>query len=131
MTAAMVGFGALLYARHRLTRREAPLAEVPAQAAAFASRSLLQITALCAAICAGIIAARMYAGKPIAGLSVLMPATGLAVLLWLGRKMQKAGAARVESTGFSDRPSPRPPKRESLAPPRPQSDAASNRHVSA
>ncbi len=132
MTAGMVGFGALLWSRHRLTNREGALDDVPAPSAVFASRSLLAITAVCAMICAVIVASRFYAGKPIAALSVLMPALGLAWLAWLALKMRRFRASAVDSTTAADRPSRRPPKPDSLTPPLPnQSDAASNRHASA
>lgn len=128
----MVGFGALLWGRHRLVRREGPLEEVSAESVNLASRALFAITAFSTAICAGIIGSHLYAGKPIAALSVLMPAVGLAWLAGLGWKMRQLPRAAVEPHSASDRPSRRPPKRDSLAPPLPsQGDAASNRHASA
>jgi hypothetical protein len=132
MTAGMVGFGALLWGRHRLTRREGALAEVAPQSATVASRAVLAVAAFCAAICFGIIASRIYAGKSIAALSVLMPAAGLGWLGWLGLKIRQLRSAAVESPAATDRPSRRPPKRDSLAPPlSSQSDGSSNRHASA
>jgi hypothetical protein len=132
MTAGMVGFGALLWGRHRLRGREGELEAIPAQSAVLASRALLAITAFCAVICCAIIGSRVYAGKSLAALSVLMPAVGLAWLGWLGWKMRQLRPAPVEAASASDRPSRRPPKRDSLTPPlSSQGDAASNRHASA
>jgi len=132
MTAGMVGFGALLWLRPRPNRAEGPPLDVPGPSAAHASRALLVITALSAAICCGIVASRAFAGKPIAALSLLMPAIGLGWLTWLGIKMQKLSRAAPGSTAASDRPSRRPPKRDSMTPPRPNpGDTGANRHVSA
>lgn len=132
MTACMVGFGALLFTRHRLTSREGALEAVPAHSPRQASRALLTITALSATIVSGIVASHLHAGKPVAALSVLMPLAGLSWLGWLGLKIRQHRPSPEDSTAPTDRPSRRPPKRDSLTPPLPnQGDAASNRHASA
>lgn len=131
MTVGMVGFGALLWGRHRLTSREGDLEPVPAESAVLAWRALSAITVFCSAICCVIIGSRVYAAKPLAALSVVMPAVGLTWLGLLGWKIRQLRLVAVESPATTDRPSKRPPKRDSLAPPLSnQGDSASNRHAS-
>lgn len=132
MTAGMVGFGALLWMRHRLTERARASEPVPAQNPRRVGRYLLLITGFSALVVALIVGERWYEGKPIALLSVAMPFAGLAWLLAIARKTQQMPPSAPESAATADRPSPRPPKRDSLAAPLAnQGNSSSNRHASA
>jgi len=132
MTAGMVGFGALLWTRHRLLQRRDPsltfLVRQPQQAA----RRVLTISALCTVLVCVIVGAHWHAGKPIGLLSVAMPLVGMSWLTAIGLRIGKLREAPLEGAASSDRPSRRPPKRESLTPPPQNQDKpASNRHASA
>jgi hypothetical protein len=131
MTAGMVGFGALLWTRHRLLARDSAVADAPAGKARFASRSLLLITAISTVIVAVIVGAYLRSGKPLAWLSVAMPLAGLSWLAAVGWKLRQLDETTAEGAAQADRASRRPAKRDSVAPPRPSPDKSpSDRHVS-
>ncbi|HYP87315.1 MAG TPA: hypothetical protein VEQ59_04165, partial [Polyangiaceae bacterium] len=78
-----------------------------------------------------VIGARALEGKPIAALSVAMPILGSLWLLAIARRVALVPEA-VEINAATDRPSRRPPKRDSRTSPVPnQGDSAPNRHASA
>lgn len=132
MTAAMVGFGGLLWTRHRLLRREAPLDAVAPAQARLAARAVFIITGFSAFVVCLIAASRLSESRPIALLSVAMPVVGLAWLFAIARRIRQVYLASRGASAQADRPSRRPPKRDSRTPPlASQSESASNRHVSA
>lgn len=93
MTAGMVGFGALLFVRHFLARREGALRPVATVDAARAARALLVITAISAALVVGIVALQWRRGGDIGLLSLTMPLVGL---LWLGSIVVRSRRHRVD-----------------------------------
>lgn len=112
MTIGMVGFGVLLWARHRLVKRESalpPIATADAQRAGFA---LLLITAISSLLVLGIVFLQWRRGGPIGWLSLAMPFAGL---LWLGSLGLQA--RRHSSADVAERPSLRGPKLDALGTP--------------
>ena len=81
MTAGITGFGLLLLVRHRLRRREAPLAPVEPSAVRQAARVFFITVGLIGVIIAGLLAVRLNPHSPTAVLSLTLPALGLG---WLG-----------------------------------------------
>jgi hypothetical protein len=81
MTAGMAGFGLLLLARHRLQRREAPLAPVEPSAVRQAARAFFITVGVIGAIIAVLLVVRMDPHSPTAALSLALPGLGLG---WLG-----------------------------------------------
>jgi hypothetical protein len=131
MTAGMVGFGALLWTRHRLLARDGALADPALREPRRAGQRVLIVTAIIAAIVALIIGSHWHAGKPIGLLSVAMPLVGLGWLAAIGLKLRQLPESAAEGAGQSDRASRRPPKRDSVAPPLTSpGQASSNRHAS-
>jgi hypothetical protein len=114
MTIGMVGFGVLLWARHRLVKvkRERalpPIATADAQHAGFA---LLLITAISGLLVLGIVFLQWQRGGPIGWLSLAMPFVGL---LWLASLALQA--RRYKSADVAERPSLRGPKLDALGTP--------------
>ena len=72
MTAGMVGFGSLLWARRRLRGPEGPLQKVPGNAAKHAGRTLLLIGGVIAVLVAVILGFRVHAGGAMSALSLLL-----------------------------------------------------------
>jgi len=114
MTAGMVGFGSLLWARRRLTGKEAPLSYVSPEAARAAGRAVLLIAAVIAALVAGIVSLRVHSGLGMSGLSLLLPALGLAWLAFLGVQILRHRASS-DTAPSTDRPSRRPARQEGRA----------------
>lgn len=117
MTAGMVGFGALLFVRHRLAKREGALRHVAAAEAAQAAHALLVITAISALLVLGIVGLQWRRGGDIGLLSLAMPLVGL---LWLGSlamlsRRHAVGAAAADLVERSS--APRPPKLDALGSP--------------
>jgi hypothetical protein len=115
MTAGMVGFGALLAVRHRLSRREGALGHVEEGAARSAGTAVLVVCGVSAALVLGIIGLQWRRGGPIGLLSLVMPLLGLLWLAWLGHKSLRHRDAAAEPPAAKDRPSRRPPKRDAVA----------------
>jgi len=115
MTAGMVGFGSLLWARRRLRGPEAPLAPAPRKAAQAAGRALLLISGVIAVLVAGIVSLRLRSALPIGALSLWLPAVGLSWLALLGLQVRRHREAAPDSPAGGDRPSRRPPARDNRA----------------
>jgi len=131
MTAGMLGFGALLWTRHRLLDRDSGFADAPIGKARLAGRSILLITAISSLIVTLIVGSYLLSGKPLAGLSVAMPLAGLSWLAAIGWKLRRLAETTAEGAGQAERPSRRPAKRDSVAPPRPSpGKSPSNGHAS-
>ena len=93
---------------------------------------MLILCGLVAVLVAAIVGSRAIDGKPIAILSVAMPLAGWLWLLAIGLRIRRLREVPAESATANDRPSRRPPKRDSLTPPLSnQGKGASNRHASA
>jgi hypothetical protein len=132
MTAGMVGFGALLWARRRLTRREGALAGVPAHAARHAGRTVLLISAVSGSLVLIIILAQVRRGGSVGVLSLALPALGLTWLVSLGLKALRHRDPIADAPAPNDRPSRRPPaNRDSHPSPKSGQDNAATRQVSA
>lgn len=133
MTAGMVGFGALLWTRHRLAKREDGLRPVRRSEALRAARTVAGVGGVVGLLMAGIVASRWHSGGSIAWLSVAMPLAALTWVLTIGLRAQRFGLSQTEAVAGSDRPSRRPPGLEALASAaaRPSSPPPANRQVSA
>ncbi len=132
MTLGMVGFGALLFVRHRLRGCEPALADIEAAPARRAGRVVLCITAMSALLVLGIIAAQLVAGGAVAPLSLLMPAAALLWLLSVGlRSLRHAALPPAAASNESDRPSRRPPDWTPRSPGMPSARPASDGHARA
>jgi hypothetical protein len=115
MTAGMVGFGALLWTRHRLGKREGALRPVRRTDALRAARTVVIICGVIGLLMAGIVASRWHSGGSIAWLSVAMPLATLAWISTIGLRAQRLGNGQTEGATSSERPSRRPPGLEALA----------------
>lgn len=131
MTVGLVSFGGLLWARHRLSRREEPLAGVPVAAARAMGRAVLLITAVSALIVVVIIAAGIRAHVSLSALSLVMPAAGLSWLGAIGLKILRYQAPEGEVASAGDRPSRRPPPWQNVPSRATSSGAPPNHHLSA
>ncbi|MES1187062.1 MAG: hypothetical protein ABUL60_24820 [Myxococcales bacterium] len=133
MTAGMVGFGGLLWARRRLHRSEGALQRVPQHLALRAGRALLTITGIVAALVGVIVALRWHSGGAISALSVGLPVIGLAWVALLGFQALNYREQATEAPTAGERPSRRPPNWDQVS--KPQSTSARpgppDRHVSA
>jgi hypothetical protein len=127
----MLLFGALLFARQRFGRPQAPLGRVDEPAARAAGRTVLIVSAVLGAIVVVIAGARWQSGGSIGALSLAMPAAALGWLASLGLKTARHREPALEPTAASDRPSRRPPHLQ----PKPGTQAnqagSSNRQLSA
>ena len=112
MTAGMVGFGMLLWARHRVQGAEAPLASVPVPVARQAGRALLFTCAVSTLLVLGIIGLQLRRGGGVSALSVALPAAGLAWLTSLAFKTLRLREAAPPMG--TDRASRRPPNWDGL-----------------
>jgi hypothetical protein len=95
MTAGMVGFGALLFVRHRLVKREGALRPVSAAEARHAGATVLILTGISALLVLGIVGLQWRRGGDIGLLSLAMPVVGL---LWLGSLGVLSRRHRVDPT---------------------------------
>lgn len=130
VTAGMVGFGVLLWARRRLRGPEGELERVPQPAARQAARALSIIWAIVAVLVGVIIGARLSSGGSISALSLALPLAGLAWLAVLAFQVWRYRERAGEAQSPGDRPSRRPASWDSLSTPsssRPPPDT----HVSA
>jgi hypothetical protein len=108
MTAGMVGFGILLWARHRLSKRASELQPVSAAQALIAGRAVLIVTAIIAALVAVIVLAQWRHGGALGLQSLAMPAAGLIWLAALGLKSLAFARGAAGPPVTSERPSRRP-----------------------
>jgi hypothetical protein len=131
VTVGMVGFGGLLWARQRLTRREGALARVPARAARNAGRTVLLVCAVVSAIIAVVVLTRLREGGGIGLLSLAMPGAGLLWLTSLGLKTQRHRDPAADAAPANDRPSRRPPRRDALPKPKSGQGSPSSERASA
>jgi len=127
----MVGFGALLWARHRLSKRAAALQPVSATQARVAGRAVLIVTAVITALVVVIVVAQWRHGGALGLQSLAMPAVGLLWLASLGLQSLAAARRALREPATTER-STRRPSREGVAqaqqrPSRPPTD----RHASA
>jgi hypothetical protein len=113
MTAGMVGFGALLWARHGLRGGQGPLLAISKPAASAAGRAVLGAAAAIAVSIAFIVGFRLQSGGAISTLSLALPALGLAWVALLGVQALRHPATSVEEPA-AERPSRRPPEWEAL-----------------
>jgi hypothetical protein len=86
MTAAMVGVGALLWTRHRLSRQEGPLRPVAEGEPRAAGKAVLAISGVSALLVLGIVFLQWHRGGPLGRLSLAMPVVGLLWLASLGAR---------------------------------------------
>lgn len=130
MTVGITGLGVLIAVRQRLQRPERPLAALRADDARRAGRSVLIIGALIAVLATGIIGLWVHAGGQPSALSLVLPALGVAWVLWLGVKI-----LRVADVAVAPATEEALPARASTWEPRssqaPSSRGGSNRQVSA
>lgn len=135
MTVGMVGFGSLLWARHRLRGADGSLLKVPELSAKRAGRTLLLIGGVVAALVAlaVTIGLRVHSGGTLSPLSLALPVAGLAWVAVLGLQVLRHRDPASESPSSGDRPSRRPPQREGLAQPTSTSNhpGPPDQHVSA
>jgi hypothetical protein len=133
MTAGMVGFGALMWARHRLRGPKVPLLRAPNHAVHQAGRVLLVVGGTITALVGSIVGFRLQSGGSIGALSLVLPGAGLVwvAVIALQALRYREPAAEPPTTG--DRPSRRPPNRDPLAKPQSTSSRPGppDRHVSA
>jgi hypothetical protein len=115
MTAGMVGFGSLLWARRRLRGPEGPLLKVPSNATRQAGRTLLLLGGVITTLVTVIVGFRVQGGGGMSAASLVLPGAGLIWLGVLGLQVLWHRDAVAESTTASDRPSRRPPPRDALA----------------
>lgn len=116
MTAGMVGFGALLRARHSLRRAEGPLAQVPVPVARQVGRAYFITLGVIAVLATGIMATRWGLHFRVSPLSVSLPVVGLLWLGLIGLRVRRHGlpAPQVELPA-DDRPSRRPSNWDALS----------------
>lgn len=126
----MVGFGSLLWARRRLRAAEGPLVKVSPLAAKQAGRTLLLVAGVIAALVAFIVALRLHSGGALGTLSLLLPGAGLAWVTLLGLQVLWHREPETE-TPAADRPSRRPPPRDTLAKPTSGPPGPPDQHVNA
>jgi hypothetical protein len=115
MTVGIVGFGSLLWARRRLRGPEGRLSKVPSGAARQAGRNLLSIGAVVATLVGVIVGFRLHSGGAMSALSLVLPAAGLTWVAVLGLQVLRHREPAAESSSASDRPSRRPPPRDTRA----------------
>ncbi len=131
VTAGMVGFGVLLWARRRLRGPEAALQRVAPEAALHAGRVLFIVCGAVGVLVALIIGARLHSGEPLSALSITLPLLGLAWLATLGIQAWYHREPRAESAPTGDRPSRRPVSWDASAAPKPSPSTPPDRHVNA
>jgi len=122
----------LLWARQRVSGREARLERVEVSAAQLAGLTTLGVCAVVGAIVAVIFGARLRSGGSVGPLSLGMPLVSLAWVASLGRKALRHRELAVEPpVAASERPSRRPPSWDAGPSSKPsQGGGSSNRHVS-
>lgn len=108
MTAGMVGFGGLLWVRHRLSKRAASLQPVSAAQALLAGRAVLIVTAVITALVVVIVLAQWRRGGELGAQSLAMPVAGLAWLAALGLKSLGFARRSGDASGATERASRRP-----------------------
>jgi len=109
VTAGMVGFGALLWARRRLRSHEGPLPVISKPAAQAAGRCVLLITGVIAVLVGVVVGFRLHSGGELGALSLALPGAALAWLVVLGLQMLGHRGPPAEGASAGDRPSRRPP----------------------
>lgn len=131
MTAGMVGVGALLWTRHRFSRREGPPLAVAAADAQRAGKAVLGICAVSALLVLAIVWFQWRRGGQLGALSLAMPLAGLLWLATLGLQALKHRDAAPAALG-KDRPSWSPAKVEALpSPTQRPSQPPTDRRISA
>lgn len=108
MTAGMVGVGMLLWMRHRLARRESPLASVARVDSRRAGVALLVISAVSSVLVLGIVMSQWLRAGPMGALSLGMPLFALLWLVTLGLQCLKHREG-PDPAPQTDRPSRQPP----------------------
>ena len=109
VTAGMVGFGALLWARRRLRGAEGPLPAISKPAAQAAGRSVLMVAGVITLLVGVVVGFRLHSGGELRALSLALPAAALVWLVVLGLQMLGHRGPPTEAAGTGDRPSRRPP----------------------
>lgn len=131
VTAGMVGFGILLWARRWLRGAEGPLPPISKPAARAAGRILLAIVGVIAGLVGVIVGFRVHAGQGMSALSLALPGLGLAWLVTLSMQMLLHRAPPAEGAASDERPSRRPPNWDALPNRQSQNPGAPDRQVNA
>jgi hypothetical protein len=131
MTAGMVGVGALLCARHWLSRREGALRPVASADARLAGKTVLIVCGISTLLVLGIVFLQWLRGGQLGAFSLAMPVAGLLWLATLGVQSLKHRDAAAPEPGL-DRPSRRSAKVEGLpSPSQRPSQPPTDRRISA